>query len=181
MFGTLLKKKLDADRLANVFVNSLLQATQDSFPDVSEMINEDAAFVKRPEIGDEKADHFILIVLSGNLNFLSQRFEPAELAELRSLIIQKLAVVYDMETRELEEIIVHYEKFISRVNHPSKNTLYGMSKALFHKLELNEYQESYFKSMKTPNPLFLKRMDDIMSNFIWDWDEFFRKYKMSLN
>jgi len=67
------------------------------------------------------------------------------------------------------------------VNHPSKNTLYGMSKAVFHKFHLNDYQESYFKNMRTPNPLFLKRMDDVLNNFLWDWEEFFKRHKLHLN
>jgi hypothetical protein len=35
--------------------------------------------------------------------------------------------------------------------------------------------------MHTPNPLFLKRMDEMMSNFLWDWDQFFKKHKFNLN
>ena len=38
--------------------------------------------------------------------------------------------------------------------------IYGMSKAVFHKYGLNEYQDEYFRRMQAPNPLFLKRMDD---------------------
>jgi hypothetical protein len=33
--------------------------------------------------------------------------------------------------------------------------------------------------MQAPNPLFLKRLDEVMANFIWDWDVFFKKYKLS--
>jgi hypothetical protein len=32
--------------------------------------------------------------------------------------------------------------------------------------------------MQAPNPLFLKRMDEIMGNFIWNWDAFFKKYRI---
>ena len=77
-----------------------------------------------------------------------------------------------------ENLVKDYKSFIARVNHPSKNMLYGMSKAIFHKYNLNDFQEDYFKRMQAPNPLFLKRMDEVMSNFIWDWDVFFKKYKL---
>jgi hypothetical protein len=53
-----------------------------------------------------------------------------------------------------------------------------MSKAIFHKYELYEYQDDYFKKMQAPNPLFLKRMDEIVSNFVWDWDAFFKKFRL---
>jgi len=53
-----------------------------------------------------------------------------------------------------------------------------MSKAIFYKYKLNEFQDEYFKRMQAPNPLFLKRMDEIMVNFIWNWDAFSKKFKL---
>ncbi len=181
MFGTLIKKKLNANRLANVFVNSILEAIENGFQDISELIADDAAFVKEPIIKPHYSDNFLLIVVVGNFKFLDESFEPEESSEIKQLIIQKLAAIYDMPATDFRKLTEDYDHFISRVNHPSKNTLYGMSKAVFHKFELNQYQESYFQSMKTPNPLFLKRMDEIMMNFIWDWSEFFKRHKLNLN
>jgi hypothetical protein len=179
MLGRLIKRKLNADKLANVFVNALIEATEQGFADVSELINEDAAFICNPNITPDKNNQFLLIVIVGNLRFLDQYFDAYESKEIRSHIIQKFSLIFDMDEYEFEKMLTELDQFISRVNHPSKNTLYGMSKAVFHKFQLNEYQEAYFKSMSTPNPLFLKRMDDILTNFIWDWDEFFKKYRLS--
>lgn len=179
MIGRLIKRKLDANKLANVFVNSLVEITEHGFEDVRAMINDDNAFVTYPEICESSSDKFLLIVMVGNLRFLDTHFEVSEAKEIRSQIVKKFAAIYSMDEASFEKIIQEYDSFISRVNHPSKNTLYGMSKAVFHKLKLNDYQEDYFKNMQTPNPLFLKRMDEIMMNFLWDWDEFFKKHKMS--
>ncbi len=181
MLKMLVKRKLDANQLANVFVNSLFGVIENGFTDVSEMINEDSAFVSNPGVEQKEYDSFLLIVVVGNLRFLKEHFEASEAAEIKWLIIDKLANIYDMDSREFEKIIQDYDSFLSKVNHPSKNTLYAMSKAVFHKLHLNDHQESYFKSMKTPNPLFLKRMDEVMINFLWDWDVFFKKHRMNLN
>lgn len=178
MIGRLIKKKLDANKLANVFVNSLLEITENGFDDVLAMINDDNAFVSYPEIANGANDKFLLIVICGNLRYLDAHFEVVEAKEIRTQIVRKFAAVYSMEEMAFEKIIQEYDQLISRVNHPSKNTLYGMSKAVFHKFKLNEFQEDYFKNMQTPNPLFLKRMDEIMMNFLWDWDEFFKKHKM---
>jgi hypothetical protein len=84
-----------------------------------------------------------------------------------------------MNEADFEKLVRDYQSFITRVNHPSKNMIYGMSKAMFHKYGLNEFQDEYFKRMQAPNPLFLKRLDEVMGNFIWDWDVFFKKYKLS--
>lgn len=181
MIGRLIKRKLDSNKLANVFVNSLLEATENGFDDVRQMINEDGAFISDPAICEKSMDKFLLVVIVGNLRFLDNHFEVTEAKEIRNHIVKKFAQVYDLEEYRFEKIIQDYDQFISRVNHPSKNTLYGMSKAVFHKFQLNEHQESYFKNMKTPNPLFLKRMDEIMMNFLWDWDEFFKKHKLNFS
>lgn len=181
MFGILIKRKLDANRLANVFVNSILEVTENGFDDVANMIKEDPAFVITPAINNKSEDNFLMIVVVGNLKYLKDYFEVEDAIEIRSLIIAKLAKIYDMPDRDFESVINEFDSYINRVNHPSKNVLYGMSKAVFHKFRLNDYQESYFKNMKTPNPLFLKRMDEIIINFLWDWDEFFRKNKINLN
>jgi len=181
MFGLLTKKKLDANQLANVFVNSLTEVIENGFHDVSEMINDDPAFIHHPGINQDYSDNFLLIVMVGNLKYLDAHFAADEAKEIRSKIIAKCALMYEMEIRDFEKVVNEHDSFISRVNHPSKNTLYGMSKAVFHKFKLNEYQESYFKSMRAPNPLFLKRMDEIMTNFLWDWDAFFKKHRLHLN
>lgn len=181
MFGLLVKKKIDSNKLANVFVNSLVEVVENGFDDISAMINDDPAFVKDPAINQSKSDDFLLIVMVGNLRYLDAHFDAEEAKEIRGNIIEKFAQIYTVEVRDFEKIVNEYDQLISRVNHPSKNTLYGMSKALFHKLNLNDFQESYFKSMNAPNPLFLKRMDEIMTNFLWDWDAFFKKHKLQTN
>ena len=181
MLGNLIKRKIDADRFANVFVNSVLHITENGFKDISEMITEDSAFTQVPKVGAYQEDNFLLIVTVGNLYYLDEHFDVDEAQEIKKLIIEKFANIYGVPYREFEDWLVQTRSFISSVNHPSKNVLYGMSKAIFHKFGLNDFQEDYFKNMKTPNPLFLKRMDEIMCNFLWDWEQFFKKHKFNLN
>jgi hypothetical protein len=112
------------------------------------------------------------------LSFLESTFDAEQAARVEGLIFEKLAKIYDMEIGAFRNLIRDYQNFIMRVNHPSKNWIYGMSKAVFHKYKLNEFQDEYFKRMQAPNPLFLKRMDEVMANFIWNWDAFFKKYRI---
>lgn len=178
MFGIIVKRKLDHNKLANVFVNSLNEAVDSGFEDIKDMINDDPAFIREPGINENYVDSFLLIVLAGNLKFLPDYFEADDCKEIKHLVLDKFASVYEMTFAEFEAIVNDYDSFICRVNHPSKNTLYGMSKAIFHKFNLNQFQEDYFKSMNAPNPLFLKRMDEILMNYLWDWQAFFRKHKL---
>jgi len=178
MFGTILKKKVSDDKLANVFMNGLFNSIDNGFPIVAESINEDPAFVYSPNIASTNSYEFSLIVFVGNISFLESAFEPEQADRVEKLIYDKLAKVYDMNVIEFKSLLKDYQSFINRLNSPSKNMLYGRSKAIFDKYTLYNFQDEYFKRMQTPNPLFLKRMDEMVENFVWDWDAFFKKYKL---
>ena len=179
MLSAILKKKLSDNQVANVFINSIFDSVDNGFLEVAQLINEDIAFVKSPEIGEKDNGEFGLIVIVGNLSFLESTFDADQAGRVEKIVFEKLAKMYDMSEADFCKLIREYQSFISRVNHPSKNMVYGMSKAVFHKYNLNEVQDEYYRRMQAPNPLFLKRMDEIMINFIWNWDAFFKKYKMN--
>jgi len=174
LFG---KKKLTEDKIANIFVNSLLNIVDNSFADIATSIILDPEFVKQPQLDITDSDKFLMIVIAGNYNYLSRYFSTAEENVLKYRITQKIATVFGLQFDEMNQIISDYQELIYRVNYPSKNTLYGMSKAVFFKYKLGQYQDQYFAQLNSPNPLFLKRMDGIMENYIWDWNTFLTKNK----
>ena len=178
MLSTMFKKKLSNEQLANVFVNGVLDVIDKGFEEVMSLIQEDPAFAKAPNLTHATDGHFSMIIIVGNLGYLDTSFEHEQVIALEPLIIEKFAAVYDLTPEAFEGHIKEYKSFMNRVNHPSKNLLYSMSKGIFHKYHLNQYQDDYFKKMVCPNPLFLKRMDEVMLNFVWNWDAFFKRYKM---
>lgn len=173
------KKKLTQQKLANVFVNSILDVVETGFKDVAGLINEAPEFPTSPKIQETSSGNFALIVIAGNLKQIPYHFDMVESKELIDLVVEKFAKAFDMPKNTFAKHISDMKSFMSRVNHPSKNVLYSMSKALFFKYKLTDYQDEYFKNMKAPNPLFLKRMDDVMENFLWDWDTFLEKHKIT--
>lgn len=179
MFNTILKKKLSDNQVANIFINALFDTVDSGWSEIFLMINEDPAFVSSPEIDGKNSGEFGLIIITANISLLESTFEVDQAARIEKIVFQKLSKIYGLNETEFENLIRNYQSFISRVNHPSKNMVYGMSKAIFHKYCLNSFQDEYFKRMQAPNPLFLKRMDEVMVNFIWNWDAFFKKYKLS--
>jgi len=56
---------------------------------------------------------------------------------------------------------------------------YAMSKGVFFKYGLNDYQTEYFKNMNTPNPIFLKRLDEIIGQFIFNWPDIQENYRIT--
>ena len=163
------KKKLKEDKLANIFVNSILQAVDDGFSDIVGLIKESPEFINAPEIDTENDSKFLLIILSANLKEIPKHLEAHQDNRLINMIITKLCGVFDVNFDKLEGILREYQSYLSRVNHPSNNNLYAMSKAVFFKYELGQYQADYFKNMNVPNPLFLKRLDEAMKLFLFNW------------
>lgn len=178
MFGTILRKKVSDEKLANVFINGLFATIDEGFPVIAEFINDDPAFVTSPGINPKDSYEFSLVVIVGNLSFLESAFEPEQADRVEKLVYEKLAKVYEMDLVQFKQLLKDYKTLMCRLNHPSKNMIYAMSKGIFDKYALYNYQDEYFKRMQAPNPLFLKRMDEIVENFVWDWDAFFRKYKL---
>jgi hypothetical protein len=178
MFRTLIKKKLSDNQVANIFINAIFDSVDKGFQEIASLINEDPVFVSSPSIEETASGEFGMVIIVGNLSFLESTFDADQASRVESLIFKKLAKIYDIDEEDFIKLIRGYQKFISRVNHPSKNWIYGMSKAIFHKYKLNEFQDEYFKRMRAPNPLFLKRMDEVVANYIWNWDAFFKKYRI---
>ena len=178
MFSTLIKRKLTDNQVANIFINALYDSIDNGFSEVAQLINEDLAFTTSPNIDKDNNGEFGLIVIVGNLSYLESTFDADQAERVESIIFEKLSKFYDFDACAFKKIVKEYQNFILRVNHPSKNWIYGMSKAVFHKYKLNEFQDEYFRRMQAPNPLFLKRMDEVMGNFVWNWDAFFKKYRL---
>lgn len=178
MFSAILRKKVSDEKLANVFINGIFNTIESGFPVIAEFINEDPAFVISPKLDPSNNHEFAMVVLVGNLSFLESAFDSDQAERVESLIFAKLAKLYEMDVYSFKSLIKDYKTHINRLNHPSKNMIYGMSKAIFDKYALYNFQDEYFKRMQTPNPLFLKRLDEIVENFVWDWDNFFKKYKL---
>ena len=178
MFSTLIKRRLTDNQVANIFINAIFDSVDKGFEEVALLINEDTAFSSSPKININNNREFGLIVIVGNLSYLESNFEADQTERVEKIIFEKLSKLYAIDISSFKKLIKEYQSFIARVNHPSKNWVYGMSKAIFYKYKLNEFQDEYFKRMQAPNPLFLKRMDEIMVNFIWNWDAFSKKFKL---
>jgi len=67
MFGTILRKKISDDKLANIFINSLFNTIDTGLPVVAEFINDDPAFVRSPNIQPKDNYEFALILIVGNM------------------------------------------------------------------------------------------------------------------
>lgn len=178
MFSIFKKKKLTEDQAAQLFVNSIVRLVDEGFDDVVAIIKNDPEFERVPVINEDAIDKFLLIIIGGNLQLLGQNFQNNRDVVIADRIIRKLAQVLQVEPQVLKETISNYQSWMSQVNHPSKNVIYAMSKGIFFKYKLNQYQSEYFRNMNTSNPIFLKRLDEIVNQFIFDWTDIKENYRL---
>ncbi|NQX91808.1 MAG: hypothetical protein HRT74_06740, partial [Flavobacteriales bacterium] len=155
-----------------------IETVEMAWPEVAGFINDSPEFISNPNVDPEDYGKFLMIVVAGNFNYIPDHFEDGHDREIIKRCIEKFADVFDITTHQFAAKVKDYRCFMSRVNMPSKNTLYGMSKAVFHKYNLNPHQEDYFKSLKTPNPIFLKNLDEMMRYFLWDFEAFNDKFRI---
>jgi hypothetical protein len=175
LFG---KKKLTDEKVANIIVNTTLETVEKGWPEVAGFINDSAEFEYTPNLDASDYGRFLMIVIAGNFNILPKHFKDGHDKEVLVKCMGKFADVFDISAEQFARKTKDYRSFLSKVNSPSNNTLYSMSKGIFHKYELNQFQEGYFKSLNTPNPIFLKNLDEVMNYFLWDFEAFTDKYKV---
>lgn len=178
MFAIFGKKKIKEDLVANIFVNSLLDTIDNGFPEVAGIINDSPEFVACPNVDPTNSDSFTLIVIAANLSFIPSHLHNSKDERIINLILSKFSQVFDVDEDKFTRVIKNYTCYLNKVNHPSKNMHYAMSKGIFGKYKLNQFQDEYFKNMNSPNPMFLKRLDEAMDSFIWNWEAFKQKYQI---
>jgi len=178
MLGIFGRKKLGEEQLAQIFVNAMINMVQEAFPDVADMINDEPAFIKNPDMNHDGYIPFLFVVIAGNLKFMPKRLEGVDSKRIFMKIYELLAEKFESSSSSIEQHIKKYQSELSRLNHPSKNTIYGMSKLFFHLYDLYPYQDDYYTRIQSQNPIVLKRIDKVMAAFIWDWEMIGDEYKI---
>jgi len=178
LFG---RKKISEDKLANVLVNSVVRAIEPGFPLIAEELNEAPEFIQSPDIHELEAKPFALIIMAGNLMEIVPHLNAGQDRRLTTLAVSKFAVTQGEPTIEMDERIRSTQALIKRVNAPSKVTLYGMSKAIFAQYDLYQFQEPYFRDLKAPNPVLLKRINDLLENFLFCGEELCEQFRITSN
>jgi len=175
LFG---KKKITEEKLANVFVNAVLELVEQGFPAVAAEINESPEFLANPDVAEDDHDAFALIVLAANLMEAQRILGPGVDRRINALSLSKFANATGLASADLEREVRSLQSQMERLNFPSKNTVYAMGKVLFQRYDLFCFQDAYFREMKAPNPIILKRLNGLMGYFLWNWTEVNEQYRI---
>lgn len=174
----LTRKKLTEDHVANIFVNSTLRLVEEGFSDVAALINESPELITKPNSGEAQYGRFLMIVFSGNLRFVPRFFEAYQDSRIIDASLRKFAIATGFDYSVIKSKVAQCQQFMMRINLPSKNIHYAMSKAIVHQFGLINLQEEYFVKMQSPNPILLKRIDKILEAYIYHWDYLKENYKV---
>lgn len=177
--ASLFKKKVAEEKVAELFVNIIFNAVDDGFAEVTELLNNDVNLIEPATVSSENQDDFLMIVIAGNFKLLNNYFFEGQEDRIRDTTIEKLAVSFKVDTVTMRTAINNMLGFFGKVNYPSKNTHYAMSRAVFFKYGLNDFQKDYFKNLNTPDPILLKNIDEIMEQFLIKWDTLTEKYRIT--
>ena len=177
--GVLFKKKVSEEKVATLFVNNVLNSVDTTFTEVAELINNDLQFESPADIGPEDQDAFLMIVITGNFLAINEYFGDDQGDRIKDIVLDKLAAIYEVTPAEFATALEGTITFFGKVNFPSKKTIYAMSKSVFHRYDLNRFQKPFFKEKKVPDPVFLKHVDEIMEQFLIDWNKFTHKFRIT--
>jgi hypothetical protein len=175
LFG---KKKLTEEKVAHIFVNGIQLLIDKGFEDVIGLINDSPEFIAPPGVNGDDSGPFTIIVLAGNLQAIPRHFEAGQDRRITQHILEKFAELYETDKIQLAQTISDTRKLMMRKNHPSKSITNAMARTIFCRYELNKYQEKYFKSLDSPNPIFIQRLKEAMESFLWNWDTLLEKYRV---
>ena len=75
-------------------------------------------------------------------------------------------------------MFLDYEQFFKEQFAIEENIEKSMAKSIFIKYNLNQYQGKLLKNQNEANPVFLQELTDLLSHFIWNWDDYLLKYKI---
>lgn len=175
LFG---KKKLTEEKAANIFVNGVQLMIDEGFEDVVGLVNDSPEFLKPPNINAEDSGAFTMIVLAGNLQRIPHFFEGGQDRRITQYILEKFADLYETDKMNLAKMVSDTRQLMMRKNHPSKSVTNAMARTVFCRYELNDFQEKYFRSLDSPNPILIQRLKEAMENFLWNWETLLEKYKV---
>ncbi|MDX9751159.1 MAG: hypothetical protein RBT71_08785, partial [Flavobacteriales bacterium] len=91
LFG---RKRINEEKLANLFVNGLLDLVQQGFPLVAAEVDESPEFKERPGLSHADEEPFALIVLTANMIEMQRVAEPGIDRRMFSLCVSKFAQAF---------------------------------------------------------------------------------------
>ena len=179
LFGFSKKEKISVDKLAKLYANTLFEVVDNGFPEIIGFVNDNRKFEESPNLQTEDVKWFLMIIFAANNHRLSDFFNDDVVDALHNACTQEVIRFLEKDEEEVvREMVVDYESFFAEQFAESAKLEKAMARSIFIKYNLNDYQGKLLKNQNEPNPVFLQELANLLSHFVWNWDDFLSKYKV---
>ncbi len=179
LFGFSKKEKISVDKLAKLYANTLFEVVDNGFLEIIGFVNDNRKFEESPNLQTKDVKWFLMIIFAANNHRLSDFFDDDVVDSLHNACAQEIIhFLAEDEEEVVRDMIVDYESFFAEQYEESSKLEKAMARSIFIKYNLNDYQGKLLKNQNEPNPVFLQELANLLSHFVWNWDDFLSKYKV---
>tara|TARA_Y100001968_G_scaffold333825_1_gene399893 strand:+ start:4315 stop:4866 length:552 start_codon:yes stop_codon:yes gene_type:complete len=172
------KKKVNVQDVMDLYFEHLNDVIQDGFVEIKDFINNNNNLESSPNISDSEIDTFRLFILLYNIYNLESYFEEYQISILRTKIIDKTLIYIDNNEELAMEKFLNHEEYFKELVDEYKDGLKATAFSLFNKYDINNCQGDLFRRKKEPNPVFLHELKSNLKFFLWNWDDYLKKYRI---
>ena len=107
-------------------------------------------------------------------------FEEKDSATLRGYILDEIhKELAESEQHLAIERFLDYENYFNELLVENECPISAMAFGIFEKYNINEFQGDLFKRKNKPNPIFFNELKNLLTHFMWNWEDYLAKNKLS--
>ncbi|MBT3622406.1 MAG: hypothetical protein HN535_06650 [Flavobacteriales bacterium] len=76
------------------------------------------------------------------------------------------------------ERFLDYENYFNELLVENEYAISAMAYGIFEKYNINDFQGDLFKRKNKPNPIFYNELKNLLSHFMWNWEDYLEKNKL---
>ena len=173
------KKKISTKKTAELLVATLDEVIVNGFVEIQDFINGNNNLERNPNLTEKDIRWFRLIVFVGNLKMLPDFFEEDQAENLHNQLLDFMAEKIAGDNEIALEQLLDYCTYLDDLLRKSDNCIEAMATAVFDKYNINDFQVNLFKRKNEPNPVFFQELKNLITHFIWNWEDFLAKHKVT--
>ena len=174
------KKKVKAELAATIYVNLLNNVIEVGFVEIKDFINNNNNLEDNPNLTNLDIEWFKNLVFLGNIKNLNIFFEENDSSDLRGYILDEMYKELSKSDQHLAiERFLDYENYFDELLIENEDSIGAMAYGIFEKYNINEFQGDLFKRKNKPNPIFYNELKNLLTHFIWNWEDYLEKNKLS--
>ena len=173
------KKKITASKIAHLLVETLDEVIVNGFVEIQDFLNNNNNLERNPNLTNKEIKWFRLIVFVGNLKMIPDFFEQKHAEDLHNHLLDIMADKMEGENEISIEQLGDYCTYLDELLRKSDNCIEAMATAIFDKYNINDFQVNLFRRKNEPNPVLFQELKNLMSHFIWNWEDYLSKHKIT--